>query len=182
MYAICVVCLVFGIAVIVAGVRASGDDDAAARAFRDDPSCAANLAAPAAGGAAGACRVAGAVILQASEFRVGSVRQSTFRDVVVVRVAGERRRVDLSPENGAAFVHAVANDTPARVQFYRAAVVRVEANGVTAETLAAPDVAESGNRQLPWVGAGIAAMGIVFGMAATALRRSAGPSFASTAR
>jgi hypothetical protein len=181
MYAICVACLAFGIGVVVTSARARGGDDAAARAFRGDPSCAADLAAPAGGaaGATGACRVADAVIVQASEFRLGSVRHPHADDVVVVRVGGERRRVHLSPENGAAFVHAVAKDAPARVQFYRDAVVRVEANGVTAETLAAPDVAESSNRQMPWVGAGIAAIGLVFGIAATALRSRAGTRFAS---
>lgn len=181
MYAICVVCLVLGIGVIVTSARASGGADETARAFRDDPSCAADLVGTrTAGAGGGACRVADAVIVQASEFQLGSVRHPHTDDVVVVRVGGERRRLHLSPENGGTFVHAVANDAPARVQFYREAVVRVEANGVTAETLAAPDVAESSNRQLPWVGAGIAALGIVFGIGATALRRRAGTPFRPT--
>jgi hypothetical protein len=170
MYAICLLFVAAGIAVAVTGVRASGADDATARAFRTDPSCGADLSA-AGGAGAGACRVRDAVIESATEFRLGSVRHPHTDDVVVVRVGAERRRVHLDASNGGVFVHAVASDAPARVQFYRSLLVRVEANGVTAETLAAPDVVASSNAQTPWVGAGIAAIGAVFGIAATALRR-----------
>ncbi len=169
MYAICVLFVAVGIAVAVTGVRASGGDDAAARAFRADPSCGADLSA--ARVAAGACRVEDAVIVSATEFRLGSVRHPHSDDVVVVRIGAERRRVHLDASNGGVFVHAVAADAPARVQFYRSVVVRVEANGVTAATLASPDVVASSNAQTPWVGAGIAGIGVVFGIAATALRR-----------
>jgi hypothetical protein len=170
MYAICVLCIAAGIAVAVTGVRAAGGDDATARAFRTDQSCGADLSA-ARGAGAGACRVADAVIERATEFRLGSVRHPHTDDVVVVRIGAERRRIYLDASNGGVFVHAVASDAPARVQFYRSKLVRVEANGVTAETQAAPDVVASSNAQTPWVGAGISGVGVVFGIAATALRR-----------
>lgn len=183
MYAISVVCVVLGIFVAVTATRASGGDDATARAFRSDPSCGADLAVARTGGtAAGACHVADATIVQATELVLGSVRHRHLDDAVVLRVGGERRRVHLSSENGATFVHTVATDAPARVQFYRDAVVRVEASGVTAETLAAPDVVAGSNAQMPWVGAGIAAIGVVFGVAATALRRRARASFGPNVR
>jgi hypothetical protein len=170
MYAICVACLALGLGVAVSAMRVSGADDATARAFRADPSCGADLAAARAA-AAGACRVEDAVIESATEFRLGSVRHPHADDVVAVRIGAVHRRVHLAASNGGTFVHAVAADAPARVQLYGTTIVRIEANGVTAQTLSSPDVAASANAQMPWVGAGIAGIGVVFGIAATALRR-----------
>ena len=90
------------------------------------------------------------------------------------RAADDVRRVHLSDADGSAFVHGVARGAPARVQVFRGNVVRLAANGLTAETRAAPDVIASNSGRMPWVGSGIAAVGAVFGLAATSLARRRG--------
>jgi hypothetical protein len=170
MYAVCAVCIPLGLALVVTSLGQHPGDAAVADAFRRDPSCGADLASAT---AVGACRVEDAAIDEATDFQLGSVRR-THSDFVVVVHAGDRlRRLHLSGADGRAFVHRVARGASARVQLFRGNVVRIAANGMTAETQAAPDLIASSNGQMPWVGAGIAAVGVLFGLAATSSLRSA---------
>jgi hypothetical protein len=177
MYVVCAVCIPLGLWLVVTSLQQHPGDAAVADAFRRDAGCGTDLPS---GPAAGACRVQDAVIDEATEFHLGSVRRKHDDDVVVLR-AGDRvrRRVHLSDADGPAFVHGVARGTPARVQLFHGTIVRLAANGMTAETRAAPDVVASSNGQMPWVGGGIAAAGAVFGLAATSLfRRGGAPALA----
>lgn len=166
MYVVCVACIPLGLWLALTSVQQHPGD--AAVAFQRDASCGTDLASAR---AAGACRMQDAVIDEATEFHLGSVRRSRDDDVVVLHAGGHVLRVHLSGAGGPAFVHGVARGTPARVQLFHGNIVRLAANGITAETRAAPDVVASSNGQMPWVGGGIAAVGAVFGLAATTLLR-----------
>jgi hypothetical protein len=168
MYVICVACIAAGLALAVISLRQQPGDAAVAAAFARDASCGTDLAGPP---AAGACRVENATVDEATEFHLGSVRRRHSDFVVVLRAGAGVRRVHLSGASGPAFVHGVARGAPARVQFFHGDVVRIGADGLTAETQAAPDVVASSNGQMPWVGGGIALVGAVFGVAATRLSR-----------
>ena len=173
MYVVCVACIPLGLWLAVASLQQHPGDAAVADAFRRDASCGTDLASAL---AAGACRVQDAVIDEATEFHLGSVRRNRDDDVVVLHAGDRVLRVHLSGANGPAFVHGVARGMPARVQLFHGTIVRLAANGITAETRAAPDVVASSNGQMPWVGGGIAAVGAVFGLAATSLLRRGGRS------
>ncbi len=150
LYGIGAVALVAGSLVVTAGLRHSPGDAAAAQAFRSDASCRADLAQPT---ARGACHVVAATIDEASEFEVGSVRSRTKEYVVRLRLANGRRVIDhLSGPAGAAFVDKVGPGTAGQALFFHAVLVRVAADGVTAETMSAPDVRASSDSVLPWVG------------------------------
>jgi hypothetical protein len=168
MYAVCIVCIAAGLALAVGSLRQRPGGAAVADAFRRDATCRADLPSAT---VTGACRVESATIDEATEFRLGAVRRKHSDFVVVLRTGDSVRRVHLSGSDGPAFVHGVPRGAPARVQLFRGTIVRLAANGITAETQAAPDVVASSNGQMPWVGGGIALVGAVFGAAATSLLR-----------
>ncbi len=158
------VAVIFGITALVAGPMQAPRDKAAAQAFRDDPSCAADLAqAPAANGA---CSVVDAVVdmVYVGPTDTQALRTTSTQPAVRLRFPdGTVHNADLADSAGRAFVKAVYPGTTARVQLFRGKVVRVAEGDIAAETSSAPDVMASSDAMLPWAGAWMIAGGLVAG-------------------
>ena len=144
--------LAVGIALIVFGRQLGPHDDAAAKVFRTDPSCTAPLGAAT---PPGACTVVAATVVVAGERASNAfTRVRTSTPYVYLRFAdGRTESDDLEGGDGRFFADTVRPGAPARVQFFRGALVRVAAAGAVAKTLAAPDVSAQADSEMPWVGA-----------------------------
>jgi hypothetical protein len=149
-----------GAGFIWAGRTGAPSDDAAAKVFASDPSCAESLSRDL---PAGACRTFDAMVL-GTEARYHGVGKTRGHDSVVsVRLSdGTIYERDLAGRDGDLFVYAVKSGSPARVQEFRGEIVRIVAGGLTVETMSAPDVSAQADSEMPWAGAGLIAVALLF--------------------
>jgi hypothetical protein len=160
-------CLVFavgllalGVGFMLAGKQLAPRDDAAARAFRTDPSCTAPLTSDA---PAGDCTVVTATVLVA-EMRVGPWGRPPSRTPYVYLhfADGSIHTDDLVGSAGRDFVESVRSGAAARTQLFRGKLVRVASGSSSAETVAAPDVSAATDSEMPWAGAALIAIAALF--------------------
>ena len=149
-----------GIGFFVSGRTQAPADSAAAQVFASDASCAAALstAAP-----RGNCTVSAAMVL-AVEMRYHGIGRTRAKDAyVTVRLAdGTIDEAELDGSDGDLFVYSVQSGAPARAQFFRGTLVRVVSGDSSAETMDAPDVSAQADSEMPWVGAALVALALLF--------------------
>lgn len=148
--AVPVVLIGLGVMLFSAGRQLAPGDEAAARVFRTDPSCSANLTAAA---APGACTVVDAIVLSAEMRVTGFGRTRVHTPMVSVRFAdGTIHEAELDGSAGDVFVYGVLSGARARAQSFRGTLVRVASGDSAAETVSAPDVGAETDREMPWGG------------------------------
>lgn len=149
-----------GAGFIWAGRTSTPDDDATAKVFASDPSCAASLsrALP-----AGQCRTFDAIVL-GTELRYHGIGKTRGHDdYVSMRFSdGTFHDSDLIGNDADYFMSAVPSGAPARVQQFRGEIVRIIAAGLTVETMSAPDVTAQADSEEPWAGAALIAVALIF--------------------
>ena len=152
--------LALGIMFIVFGRELAPRDNAAANAFRADPSCRAELTTVP---PPGECTVVAGTVLVA-EMRAGGFGRTRSRTpYVYLRFAdGSAHSDDLVGSDGRDFVESVRSGAPARAQLFRGTLVRVASGNSAAETLSAPDVSATADSEMPWVGAVLIAIASLF--------------------
>jgi hypothetical protein len=149
-----------GVGFMVAGKQLAPRDAAAAKAFRNDPSCAAPLTTVA---PPGDCTVVAATVLVA-EMRMGPWGRPPSRTPYVYLhfADGSAHSDDLQGSDGRYFVESVRSGAAARAQLFRGQLVRVASGNATAETVSAPDVSAATDSEMPWAGAVLIAIAALF--------------------
>lgn len=142
--------IVAGGLLIWAGRVSAPHDTAEASAFRADRSCGAAVVAAE---PRGACTSKPVEVLSAYTRVQGFSRTRTGTPHVALRFAdGTFDDEELDGSGGGVFVLAVHAGARGRAQFYRGRLVRVVADGTTAETAAAPDAEASTDTEMLWAG------------------------------
>ena len=149
-----------GAGFVWAGQASAPSDNAAAAVFGSDPSCAASLGRDL---PTGQCRTFDATVLGTELRYHGIGRTRAHDDVVSVKLSdGTIHENDLAGGDADLFVYAVKSGSLARVQQFRGDIVRILAAGLTAETMSAPDVSAQADSEMPWGGAALIAVALIF--------------------
>lgn len=169
-----VVFVFFGLMCFAAGAYLAPGTNEAARAFRTDPSCSADLRTNV---PPGNCAIVDATVVYAvmRETRPGTSRTLVHTPYASVRTA-DGRTYDAELDGGAwnRFVDDARSGAPARAQTFRGTLVRITSGNSSTETTDAPDVNQKTTNEMPWVGAvSIAIAVLIVVLRAVALRRTA---------
>jgi hypothetical protein len=145
------------------GMSSSSHDEARARRFRTEPSCS---AAAAAAGVQGVCRTEPVTVVSAHVRWVGSGHGRTRKPYVSFRVPYSDAVLEqkLYGSDGVRFAERVRAGARGYLQTYHGEVVRVAADGLSAEAPNAPDAQATEDRVLALVGAGLILGGLGLGV------------------
>lgn len=152
--------MAIGAGFIWAGQAAAPSDDADAKVFASDPSCAVSLGRDL---PTGACQTVDGKVIGAEVRYHGIGRTRAHDDLVTVQLTdGTIHEEAMYGSTGGLFVYAVKAGDPARVQRFHGEIVRILADGLTVEMMSAPDVSATADSQMPWAGAGLIVVGLLF--------------------
>ncbi len=142
--------VVFGLTSVFVGRQLAPQTNAAAKVFRDDPSCGADLHART---PPGACTTVDAQLLGAEIRKSGNAKSVVRTTFISVRYEdGTIHEAQLDGSAGDIFPYFVKSGAPTRVQLFRGTIVRVTTGTTSAETIDAPDVNAESVSEMPWVG------------------------------
>lgn len=164
--------VVFGIAMVYAGLQLAPDSNAAAQVFRTDPSCTADLTARV---PQGACKTVAATVLLAEMRTTYEGGKMPIRTPMVhLQYAdGSFHDAELDPGSDT-FVYSVRPGALARAQLFRGDLVRVTSGNDSAETISAPNVDAKDVNEMPWVGAAAIVIALlIFFLRVYVVRRAA---------
>ncbi len=151
--------IVFGVLILVGSLLQTPGDRTAEAAYRDDPSCTAPIDSPTV--PLGACTIAAATVQTATGGTPSnaSSRNGTARLPSLTLTLADGSQQEVSIRSDAFFRLAYPGDT-VRVQLFGGAITRIGERGASVETVANPGDKTAGDRVLPFIGGGMAAIGL----------------------